>query len=97
MKEYRIVIQKGNSKPYSLWTFSNFNSCYGKLLEMINNNKTFVNKLYYITNPFFNNIYQPNLPNMTYYTIECRNVSDWKFLKEIEKNTNNIIPFVKRG
>lgn len=97
MKEYRIVRQNGNSKPYSLWSFSNFDSCYGKLLELINSQSLCINKLYYVTNKFFNNNYQPNLPNMTYYTIECRTVSDWEIVTEKENNTNNIILFNKRG
>ena len=39
MKEFRIVVQNGKAQPYSLWTFQTYESCYFKLIELINDKK----------------------------------------------------------
>ncbi len=94
MEEYRIIVQKGKGKPYSLWSFSNFNDCYMKLLEITSNHSNMVNKEFYVNNDFWNNKYQPFLPNITFYTVECRNVSKWETYKEKSKSKNKILPFM---
>lgn len=94
MKEYRIVVQKGNCRPYSLWTFKTFDDCYIKLLELINLQSMNVKKEYYVINNFFDNQYVPFLNDITKYTIECREVTEWrKYEKEKRhnKSTNKVI------
>ena len=86
VKEFRIVKQVGNSKPYSLYTFSNFNDCYVHLLELIQNQQRCVNKKYYVTNAFFKNKYPAFVDGIITYTIEVRKVEEWN--KYIEDNSN---------
>ncbi len=76
MKEFTIVIQHGKARPFTLHSFDNFESCYGKLLEMINIDK--VNKEYYVVNDFYKNEYVPFLHDITKYTVKVRNVSEWE-------------------
>ena len=96
MEEYRIVKQVGNSKPYSLYTFNNFNDCYLHLLKLIEMQQTEVNKKYYVTNTFFKNKYPPFIENIIKYTIEVRTVNKWKEYKEQKAINKKIIPFIKR-
>ena len=84
MKEYTILIQNGNAKPFTLHTFNDFELCYCKLLEMINTDK--VRKEYYVLNDFYKNEYVPFLNNITKYTIKVRDVSEWEIYSE-KKNT----------
>ena len=96
MKEYRIVVTPPSGKSYSLWTFKEFFSCYMKLTEMIIEKKTHIRPQYYVTNEFYKNEFPANFPNSTFYTIQVREVSDWKeYNKKEEKNSNNIIPLKK--
>lgn len=99
MEEYRIVQQIGNSKPYSLYTFNNFNDCYLHLLNLIQIQQSSVRKKYYVTNSFFNNKYPPFLDGIVQYTIEVREVNEWKEYKEekvASKNLNKkVLPFRK--
>lgn len=88
MEEYRIVVQNGSGKPYSVWTFDNFDSCYYKLLDMIRSQCTWSNKEYYVFNDFYNNEYPPFV-NARKYTIEHRKVSDWKIYKEKKQKNKN--------
>ena len=96
MKEYRIVVTPKSGKKYSLWTFKDFFSCYLQLTEMIIDKKTHVRPQYYVTNEFYKNEYPMNYPDITLYTIEVRDVDDWKeYNKKEEKESNNIIPLKK--
>ena len=89
MKEFWLVIQHGNAKPYSLWTFSTFEGCYSKMLEFIFYKKKSVRPEYYVLNDFYKNEYQPFLADITKYKIEVRDVNDWKILHEKEKSSRN--------
>lgn len=91
MKEYRIIKQIGDSKPYSFRTFSSFEECYFELLRLIDLQKENVRKEYYVTNDFYNNEYPPFFKNITIFTIEERSVNSWKLYKQ-NKN-NKIINF----
>ena len=94
MKESTILLQNGNAKPYTLHVFHNFDSCYCKLLEMINTDK--VQKEYYVLNDFYKNEYMPFLPNITKYTIQVRDVTEWEIYsteKHSLKTTKKIINF----
>ena len=94
MLEFRLVVQNGDARPYSLWTFPNFEACYVKLIEIIQNKSTCVRPEYYVINEFYKNTYQPFLKDITKYTIECREVTEWVlYKKENEKNNkkSNIV------
>lgn len=97
MEEYRIVKQIGDSKPYSLYIFNNFNDCYMYLLKLIDIQQTSVNKKYYVTNSFFKNKYPPFINGIIRYTIEVREVDSWKEYKESKTSSKSInkkvIPF----
>ena len=85
MEEYRLIIQKGECRPYSLWTFSTFDACYFKMLQMINEQQTHVRKEYFVINDFYNNIYPPFLAEITKYKIEYRNVGEWNVYSKKNK------------
>lgn len=90
MKEYRIVVQNGNAKPYSLWTFSSFDCCYVKLLEFIQDKSTQLRPEYYVINSFYKNKYPALLGTITTYKIECREVTEWNlYSKEVEEKREN--------
>lgn len=97
MEEYRIVKQIGDSKPYSLYTFNNFDDCYMHLLNLIEIQQSSVNKKYYVTNSFFKNKYPPFINGIIRYTIEVRKVNNWKEYRKDENSKKNInkkiIPF----
>lgn len=76
MLEYRIIRQNRNGKPFSLWTFDNFEACYCKLLDMINNTGDCFSKDYYVFNDFYNNECLPSA--LIKFKIECREVGEWK-------------------
>lgn len=95
MREYRIVIQHGNARPYSLWTFKTYEACYLKLMEFISAKKDAVNDKYYVLNDFYENKHIP-FGDITKYKIEIRETTEWKILTEKEKeikNNNKIIYF----
>lgn len=93
MLEFRIVIQQGKGRPYSLYTYNNFNQCYNELLELIKNRKNCVNKKYYVANDFFDNEYEPTLENLILYNIQVREVSVWKDYTENANQKNNVVYF----
>ena len=88
MKEYRIVTQHGNAKPYSLWSFKTYEACYLKLMEIIQSKKSSISNEYYVLNDFFENKYLP-FGNITKYRIEVREITDWRILTEKEKENRN--------
>ena len=101
-EEYRIVIQQGGGKPYSLWTFKSFNECYAQLIELIQNQTKNVKKEYYVTNDFFKNEFQPFYNGITKYTIQKRKVNEWETYtkskeEKAQKEKSNIISFRKIG
>ena len=79
--EYRIVTQKGRAKPYSLWTFNTYEACYLKLMELIQQHNSMVQKEYYVTNENFENEYPAFLADITKYTIQCRSVEEYIKIK----------------
>ena len=96
MQEFRIVVQNGSAKPYSLWTFSTFEACYSKLIAFIQYKSSQVKPEFYVLNDFYENKYPAFLNDITKYTIEHRVVNEWeKYSKEEEKqkNDNKIIYF----
>lgn len=98
MKEYRIVQQIGEGKPYSLEVFKSFESCYAHLLFLIEEQQTHVNKKYFVQNSFFKNKYPEFTQNIKIYRIECRDVGNWLMLNEKIENGlhTNLVPFNKR-
>ena len=60
MTEYRIIRQNNNAKPFSLWTFDNFEACLCKLQDMINDTGNCFCKDYYVFNSFYENHYNTN-------------------------------------
>lgn len=93
MLEYRIVEQHKKGKEYSLWSFYSFNECYSKLLEMIENQKKCVSNKYYVCNDFYDNEYEPFFEDLTKFTIQVREVTNWKDYKENTQQKNNNILF----
>ena len=95
--EYRIVIQKGRAKPYTLWTFNTYEACYFKLIELIQDHNSKVQKEYYVTNEDFENEYPAFLADITKYTIQCRSVEEWEEYREtrVHKNKSNVLMFRK--
>lgn len=89
MKEYRIIKQIGNSRAFTLWTFSNFEACYFKLIELINYQSQQVNKDYYVFNDFFEN-QMPLKENSIKYWIETREVNEWVLYSNDKKHKSNI-------
>ena len=90
MLEYRIMRQNGTGKPFSLWTYSSFDACYYKLLELIENCSSRVCKDYYVFNDFYENEF---FPSATYkFKIEYREVGNWKSYtsEKKEKKYNKI-------
>ena len=83
MQEYRILRQNGTGKPFSLWTYSSFEACYCKLLELVDDCSSCVHKDYYVFNDFYENEF---FPSANYkFKIECREVGKWKSYSN-EKN-----------
>ena len=65
-------------------------------IEIIEYKKTQIRPQYYVTNEFYKNEFPANFPNTTFYTIQVRDVNDWKeYNKKDESDSNNIIPFKK--
>ena len=92
MREYRIIKQIGNARSFTLWTFTDFNACYFKLIELINNQSLQVNKHYYVFNDIFDN--QMDLtPDCIKYWIETREVNEWVLYSQNSKHKNNIFRF----
>ena len=87
MKEYRIVRQNNNAKPYSLWTFDNFGTCYCRLLELISDIGNCVTKDYYVCNDFFENKFFASASIKL--KIEVRDVGAWKTYEEEEMKSYN--------
>lgn len=76
MKEYTIIVQYGSGKPFQLYTYNSFESCYCALLSIINTNRS--KKEYYVINDFYKNEYTPFLKDITKYTIKVRDVTEWE-------------------
>ena len=89
MYEYRIVIQHGQAKPYSLWSFNTYEACYFKLMEFINDRKHSARKEYFVENDFFENEYPAYIDGITRYRIEFRDVSKWEILSQKIKSKRN--------
>lgn len=94
MKEYRIIKQYKDAKPYSLWTLDSFEACYGQLLVLIENTADYFHRDYYVFNDFYKNECSPSASNK--FKIEVRDVGAWKTYEEKEKedqykNDNKII------
>ena len=87
--EYRLVIQNGNAKPYSLSTFDNFYDCYCQLLSMISMQSRWIHNEYYVLNDFYKNEYPPFLKDIRKYKIEVREVGTWRIYSSKDKKRNN--------
>lgn len=92
MKEYRIIKQIGNARAFTLWTFTDFNACYFKLIELINNQSLQVNKNYYVFNDFFDNQMELTEDSIKYW-IETREVDNWVLYSQNAKHKNNVFRF----
>lgn len=89
MLEFRIVIQNGNARPYSLSTYPTFEACYSQLVQLIHDKSTQVRHEYYVLNDFYNNTYPPFLGDITKYKIEWREVAEWNIYKKENEQENN--------
>lgn len=96
MKEFRIIKQIGDSKPYSFKTFSTFEECYIELLRLISLQEENVKKEYYVLNDFYNNQHPPFLKNIVKFKIEEREVNEWKTYTKKELKGNKIIDLRER-
>lgn len=91
MKEFRIIKQIGDSKPYSFKTFNTFEECYIELLRLISIQEESIKKEYYVVNDFYNNKHQPFLKNIVKFKIEVREVEKWETYSKKELKGNKII------
>ena len=87
MQEYRIIRQNGTGKPFSLWTYNSFETCYCKLLELIVDCSSCVHKDYYVFNDFYKNEF---FPSATYkFKVEYRQVGEWQTYEEEKQQRKN--------
>lgn len=91
MQEFRILRQNGTGQPFSLWTYSSFEACYCKLLELVADCSSCVHKDYYVLNDFYENEFF--LSAYYKFKIECREVGKWKSyaLEKNNKKSNKIV------
>ena len=93
MKEYRIIQQHKNGRPFSLWIFDSFDACYSQLLVLLENTGDYFHKDYYVFNDFFNNQFTPDASEK--FKIEVRDVGAWKTYSAeeevLKQNYNNKI------
>lgn len=91
MKEYRIIKQHRNAKPYSLWTFNTFEACYLQLLTLIESTGNYFHRDYYVFNDFYKNEFTTEASDK--FRIEVRDVGEWETYSEEkpQKSYNKII------
>ena len=91
MKEFRIIQQHRNGKPFSPWTFNNFESCYSQLLILIENTGNYFHRDYYVFNNFYENEFTTSASEK--FKIEVRDVGAWETYEKEEqiKNSKKII------
>ena len=94
MKEYTILCIYNGGRPFFLDIFHSLEDVKMKLYDMISIEKE-RNRVYYVDNDFFKNVFPPNLQNCKYFCIKERNVTEWEKTSAINKNKNNIIYFNK--
>lgn len=94
MKEYRVMQQFGDGRPFYYLTFKTFEGAFSELLRLIALHKQGVNKKYFVLNDFYKNEFPSLLNDMYKLWIEYREVDEWKMStgKEKEnKKSNNIV------
>ena len=95
MTEYSIYTICNGGRPYYGVTYYTFEECREALYSIIEYNKQH-RKMYYVDNDFFKNDF-PYYTNFGfYYSIHCREVSEWKKYNSdvnITNRKNNIINF----
>lgn len=94
IKEYTILCIYNGGKPFFLDTFYSLEDAKVKLYDMISL-EVERNRVYYVENDFFNNIFPPNIQNSKYFCIKERTVSNWETVSKFKQNRNNIIYFHK--
>lgn len=97
MKEYSILQQIGEGRPFRTLSYDTFEECERSLYIMLERFEGRTRKNYYVDNDFFNN--NTDISARYYYCIEEREVGNWSRFKKVDKNyeyeNDNIINFRK--
>lgn len=89
MKEYRIMQQIGEGKPFFFFTYHDFNIAYLELLKLIKMHQDDIKKEYYVLNDFYDNKYPPFLPDIKKFWIEEREVDSWVMCTKDKQEKKN--------
>ena len=94
IKEYAILCINKGGKPYYLQPYYTLEDAKTSLYEIVDL-EIKRNRVYYVDNDFFKNVFPANIQNSKYLCIKEREVTSWEKTITIRKQKNNIIYFNK--
>lgn len=94
IKEYAILCINKGGKPYYLQPYYSLEDAKTSLYNIIDL-EIKRNRVYYVDNDFFENVFPANIQNSKYLCIKEREVTEWEKTITIQTKKNNIIYFKK--